>query len=39
MTQNTKMQKIQMFDFEQNLKKMEMEIFAHCVINFEPIRI
>ena len=39
MTQNAKMQKTQMFDFVQNHKKMEMEIFAFCVITFEPIKI
>ena len=39
MTQNAKMQKTQMFDFVQNHKKTEMEIFVFCVITFEPIRI
>ena len=39
MTQNAKMQKTQMFDFVQNYKKTEMEIFAFWVIIFEPIRI
>ena len=39
MTQNEKTQKKQMFDFVQNHKKTEMEIFVFCVITFEPIRI
>ena len=34
-----KMQKTQMSVFVQNCKKTEMEIFAFCVITFEPIRI
>ena len=39
MTQNAKTQEMQMSVFVQNRKKMEMEIFALCVITFEPIRI
>ena len=39
MTQNAQMQETQMFDFVQNRKKREMEIFAFCVITFEPIRL
>ena len=39
MTQNTKMQEMQMNVFVQNRQKSEMEIFALCVITFEPIRI
>jgi hypothetical protein len=39
MTQIAKMQKTQMSDFVQNHKKMEMVIFAFCVMTFEPIRI
>ena len=39
MAQNAKMQKTQMFDFVQNHKKMEMEIFAFCVITFEKIEV
>ena len=39
MTQNAKTQKTQMSVFVQNRKKTEMEIFAFCVIFFEPIRI
>ena len=39
MTQNPKVQKTQMFDFVQNHKKPEIEIFAFCVVTFEPIRI
>jgi hypothetical protein len=38
MTQNTKMQEMQMNVFVQNRQKSEMEIFAICVIAFEPIR-
>ena len=38
MTQNAKMQKTQMSVFVQNRKKPEMEIFAFCVITFEPIQ-
>ena len=38
MTQKAKMQKMQMFDFVQNHKKTEMEIFAFCVHTFEPMR-
>ena len=40
MTKNTNMQKLQKMQtsvFVQNHKKKEMEIFAFCVINFEPI--
>ena len=37
MTQNAKMQKIQMSLFVQNCKETEMEMFAFCVITFEPI--
>ena len=37
MTQNAKAQKTEMGVFVQNLKKTEMEIFAFCVITFEPI--
>ena len=39
MTQNAKMQEMQMSVFVQNCQKSEMEIFALCVITFEPIRI
>ena len=39
MTQNAKMQEMQMSVFVQNRQKSEMEIFARCVITFEPIRI
>ena len=39
MTQNAKMQKTQMRVFVQNHKKTEMEIFAFCVITFEPIKV
>ena len=39
MTQNAKTQKTQMSLFLQNHKKAEMEIFAFCVITFEPINI
>ena len=39
MTQNAKTQKTQMSVFVQNRKKKEMEIFAFCVITFEPIKI
>ena len=39
MTQNAKTQKTPICDFEQNCKKMEMEIFPFCVITCEPIRI
>ena len=39
MTQNAKMQEMQMSVFVQNRQKMEKEIFALCVIAFEPIRI
>jgi ABC-type proline/glycine betaine transport system permease subunit len=43
MTQNAKMRKIQMFDFVQNHKKTEMEIFAFCVLTlnqseFRPVK-
>jgi hypothetical protein len=37
MTQNAKTQILQMCVFEQNRKKTEMEIFAFCVMIFEPI--
>ena len=37
MIQNTKMQLTQMSVFVQNHKKMKMEIFAFCAIDFEPI--
>jgi hypothetical protein len=37
MTQNAKMQEMQMSAFVQNWQKSEMEIFALCVITFEPI--
>ena len=37
MTQNKEMQKTQISVFVQNRKKMEMEIFAFCVITFEEI--
>ena len=39
MTQKAKKEKTQMSVFVQNLKNPEMEIFAFCVITFEPIRI
>ena len=39
MTQNAKMQEMQKIVFVQNHQKSEMEIFAFCVITFEPIRI
>ena len=39
MAQNTKMQEMEMSVFVQNRQKSEMEIFAPCVITFEPIRI
>ena len=39
MTQNAKMQKTQMFDSIQNHKITDMEIFAFCVITFEPIKV
>ena len=39
MTQNAKMQEMQMSVFVQNWQNSEMEIFALCVITFEPIRI
>ena len=35
MAQNAKMQKIQMFDFVQNHKKPEIEIFVFCVLTFK----
>ena len=38
MTLNAKTQKMQISVFVQNCKKPKMEIFAFCVINFEPIR-
>jgi hypothetical protein len=37
MTQKAKTQKTQMSVFVQNRKNSEMEIFAFCVITFEPI--
>ena len=37
MTQKAKTQKTQMSVFVQNRKNLEMEIFAFCVITFEPI--
>ena len=39
MTQNAKMQEMQINVFVQNCQKSEMEIFPLCVITFEPIRI
>ena len=39
MTQNAKTQKTQMSIFFQNHKKPEMELYAFCVITFEPIEI
>jgi hypothetical protein len=39
MAQNAKMQKMQMSVFVQNRQNSEMEIFALCVITFEPIKI
>ena len=39
MTQNEKMQEMQMSVFVQNRKKQEIEILAFCVITFEPIKI
>ena len=39
MTQNAKMQEMQMSVLVQTRQKSEMEIFALCVITFEPIRI
>ena len=39
MTQNEKMQKLQESVFVQNCKKPKLEIFAFCVITFEPIKI
>ena len=39
MTKNTKTQKMQTSVFVQNHKKKKMEIFAFCVITFEPIKI
>ena len=39
MTQNAKMQEMQMSVFVQNRQKSEMEKFALCVITFETIRI
>ena len=39
MTQNTKTQETQMSVFVQNCKKWKMEIFAFCIITFEPIEI
>ena len=39
MTQNAKTQKTQLCVFVQNRKQQEMEMFAFCVITFEPIKI
>ena len=39
MTQNAKMEEMQMSVFVQNRQKLEKEIFALCVITFELIRI
>ena len=39
MTQNAKMQEMQMSVFVQNRQKTEMEIFLFCVITFVPIKI
>ena len=39
MTQNAKLKEMQMSVFVQNRQKSQMEIFALCVITFEPIRI
>ena len=39
MTQNAKMQKMQISVFVQNRQKTEKEIFVLCVITFEPIKI
>ena len=39
MAQNAKTQKMQMIVFVQNHTKTEMEIFAFCVITFEPTKI
>ena len=39
MTQNAKMQEMQMSVFVQNCQKSEMEISALCVITIEPIKI
>ena len=38
MTKNAKTQKMQISVFVQNCKKPKMEIYAFCVITFEPIR-
>ena len=38
MPQNAKIQKTLISLFLQNHKKQEMEIFAFCVITFEPIK-
>ena len=38
-TKNGKAQKTPICVFEQNCKKLEMEIFPFCVITSEPIRI
>ena len=39
MTQNAKMQEMQMSVFVQNHQKSEMEIFVFCVTTFEKIKI
>ena len=39
MTQNAKTKEMQNSVFVQNRKNTEIEIFALCVITFEPIRI
>jgi len=39
MTQNAKMQEMQKSAFVKNCQKLKMEIFALCVITFEPIKI
>ena len=39
MTQHAKKQEMKMSVFVQNRQKSEIEIFALCVITFEPIRI
>ena len=39
MTQNAKMQKMQMSIFVQNRKKTRNKIYIFCVITFEPIKI
>ena len=37
MTKNVEMQKMQMFEFERNPKKMKVEMFMFCVMTSEPI--